>query len=465
MNPIRSSVIAALTLASGMVSATEGDLDLSFDGDGKQTVVFDGTALAFSASVTSGNAIYLVGAAQGEKLDTPYGIAIARLLKDGAPDETYDGDGKVFYQPYLGDTFMRAAAIQADGKLVVAGSAVVDTFPQDEYDMVVCRFDTVGIPDPEFGDAETPGCRAISFDLDDESTDFAESLLIQDDGKIVVVGSASENGLSRAVIARLRPNGSTDNTGPDAFGENGRVVLLPDAPSSAGLTDVTQASGGRLVASGTYSVNIDAADMLVFRLEADGSLDDSLNGVGVVQIAFDIGPAGFRRDEASAVHVFGDDSILVAGSAERGPGDVQMAVAKLTPEGAPDTSLDGDGKVAPMFCDACAQARALDMVVQADGRIVLAGPVNVSGAEEDFGIMQLMANGGDDDSFGDGGRAFVEFNLDGASRDIAHSVVLQNGRIVVAGAAEAPGIDTNVFAVARLESDLIFADGFGFDDE
>ncbi len=460
MTPIQRGIVTALALASGLASAAEGDLDLSFDTDGKQTIAFDGTAFAYSATVAAGDAIYLIGTAAAETPDTPPGIAIARLLKNGALDVSFDGDGKVFHQPYIGETVMTAAAVQPDGKLVTAGFAAVDTFPDTDYDMAVCRFETDGTLDAGFGDDETPGCRAVGINLDGTNNDFAQALLIQDDGKIVIAGGASEDGLIRAVIVRLRPDGTTDSTGDDAFGEFGVANLLPAASNSVDLTGLAQASDGKIVAVGTIRVSPVDANPIVFRVDTTGTLDTSLGGGGIVDVPFDLGPPGFRVDEANAVHVLADDSILIAGSAQYSAIDTRIAVAKLTALGVLDTGFDGDGKRSPPFCDQCFSARAFDMTVQPDGRIVLAGPVEASGAEADFGVMRLMPDGEDDNSFGGGGRTRVEFDLDGASRDVAQGVALQNGRVVVAGYAKAPGVETNHFAVARLESsDLIFANG------
>jgi uncharacterized delta-60 repeat protein len=105
--------------------------------------------------------------------------------------------------------------------------------------------------------------------------------------------------------------------------------------------------------------------------------------------------------------------------------------------------------------DAVSAANA--MVLQADGRIVLAG--STAGTGFDWRLTRLNPDGLPDAGFGTGGVVTTDF---GGDYDIANAVALQpDGRIVVAGTEGASsGIDRD-FAVARYNPDGSLDTGFG----
>src|SRR5262249_3024760 len=114
----------------------DGSLDTSFDGDGKQTVAFD---LGFSNSDTANSLaidpqgrIVLVGC--GQRRHGDYDFAVARLNPDGSLDTSFDGDGKqtVAFDRGGGNNDQAfAMAIDAQGRIVLAGSAQLDITNDD----------------------------------------------------------------------------------------------------------------------------------------------------------------------------------------------------------------------------------------------------------------------------------------------------------------------------------------------
>ncbi|RYX80306.1 hypothetical protein EON83_29255 [bacterium] len=85
-----------------------------------------------------------------------------------------------------------------------------------------------------------------------------------------------------------------------------------------------------------------------------------------------------------------------------------------------------------------------DIALQSDGKIVSAG-----GVSGNFSVSRYNTNGTLDTSFGSGGTVLTDFG--GGSSDKAFGVVIQsNGKILVAGYSNAPGVTS--FAVARYNS-------------
>src|SRR2546425_487768 len=108
--------------------------------------------------------------------------------------------------PYAG------VALQADGKVVIAGgcTSLPDCFSSSSPDFVVARLLTDGSIDTSFGSG---GVARTDFT---GQTDFAQALLLQPDGRIVVTGRADQN----IVLARFDGAGALDST----FGTGGKTV-------------------------------------------------------------------------------------------------------------------------------------------------------------------------------------------------------------------------------------------------
>ena len=91
-------------------------------------------------------------------------------------DESFDGDGKLTLA-FSGNAYATAAAVQPDGKLIVAGCASNG----NDDDFALARFNADGTLDTTFGD---DGKITTDFGHDETIT----SLVIQSDGKIVAGG-------------------------------------------------------------------------------------------------------------------------------------------------------------------------------------------------------------------------------------------------------------------------------------
>jgi uncharacterized delta-60 repeat protein len=99
---------------------------------------------------------------------------IAKRLKNGSPDSSYGNNGFSVSVPFSG----AHAAMQSDGKIVVAGSSnnEVDYI---HMDISIARFNTNGSLDNTFN-----GNGEITIDWG--SSEMAGNVAIQKDGKIIV---------------------------------------------------------------------------------------------------------------------------------------------------------------------------------------------------------------------------------------------------------------------------------------
>ena len=282
--------------------------------------------------------------------------------------------------------------------------------------------------------------------------DTAYAAAVDGTGNVVMAGATS-NGQS--ALAGITRTGGIDPGfgGPDGF------VLYNLSSSTDSLLSLVRMSDGRYVGCGVYFNTLGTAnDFIVARFMSDGSLDTTFNGTGYAVTPFALsGPGGDLFDQCNAVAVDADGSIVAAGvTDENGPPHV--ALARYTADGALDGGFGAGGIVdinAGASSNASSEAHAL--LIQPDGKLLVAGYATGTG-NSDFLVMRLHADGTFDSAFGSNGIVRTPI---GPGEDIANAMVLQpDGRIVVAGTAVATD-NRHDFAIARYTNTGALDPSFG----
>ena len=219
----------------------DGSLDASFTLSGRVSIDFDGgaagDAVAKGVAVDAAGRIVIGGYANfGGNID----FAVARLLSSGQLDTGFSGDGRARLGFDLG-----GGNVDVASSLTLHGNRIVMAGGADQAigaDMAVARLLDDGSPDPSFG---FDGRTVIPFDLVPAGNDHTESLVVQPNGKLLLVGStvAGTDFHPVAAIARLRDDGSLDSQ----FGAFGKAWF--DDPRTLIFSDVAL-QGSRIVAGG-----------------------------------------------------------------------------------------------------------------------------------------------------------------------------------------------------------------------
>lgn len=295
--------------------------------------------------------------------------------------------------------------------------------PQGVTAPMLARLRPDGSLDPGFGDGGLVQPKP-RFARRDVLYDVA----VQRRGRIVAVGARNEDkfGTSAAIVVAYRPDGSIDRS----FGAGGEVALWGTHRGIAytGLRDVVALPNGKLLASGYRRGNL----MLV-RLNRDGSFDRGFGSGGIAM-------ASIERNGAcvapciigSSVEVESGGRIVVLAT-NRSVGST-FAVARFTQGGRLDRSFAGDG----IFLAPTKLSNAFDLALQPGGGIVVAGRAfrpwsKVPRSEYSFAAVRLTAGGRLDRTFGKG----VE-TLPLGLNSVALAALTQPGRgVVVAGGVQA----------------------------
>jgi len=287
---------------------TDGSLDTTFSGDGKVTTpIGSGFEVAYSVVLQSDGKIVAAGYSDN---GTNNDFAVVRYNTNGSLDTSF-GTGGIVTTPIgsSGDEG-RSVVLQSDGKIVAAGYSHNGT----NYDFAVVRYNTNGSLD-------------ISFDTDGKVTtpiglrnDFAHSVVLQSDGKIVAAGS-SDNGTNYDfAVVRYNTEGSLDTS----FGTGG-IVTTPIGSSDDDAYSVVLQSDGKIVAAG-ISDNGTNYDFAGVSYQTDGSLEAIITT-----------PIGSSYEVANSVVLQSDGKIVAAGYSHNGTNNdfavVRYSANTPAPEG------------------------------------------------------------------------------------------------------------------------------------
>jgi uncharacterized delta-60 repeat protein len=300
----------------------------------------------------------------------------------------------------------------------------------------------------------------------EEVRDSGVTVAVDKAGLIVIAGSTDDGDDTSFAVSRLKSDGTPDSS----FGTNGRCVL--PLPSTDAMQDpygtafsVSFDSQGRILVAGSINdLNDDEEFIRMFavtRITVDGQQDTSYGDNGWAIVGF--GLEG-QQDFLVAACLDVKGRLVLAGYTDRGDGDYDFAVARLTPTGTLDVSFSGDGRAVFDFNVGGSNSdRAFAVTVDKAGRVLVAGSVAVSEGDTDFGVVRLNEDGTLDRRFDKDGRVTVAFNrLPGRKGvDDAFDVAVDKaGRILVAGRIQASPGDVD-FAVVRLNQSGQLTRDFG----
>jgi uncharacterized delta-60 repeat protein len=311
---------------------------------------------------------------------------------------------------------------------------------------------TAGDLDPTFG---TGGM--VMTDLN-RSTDIANAVAVQADGKLIVVGQTYKNNdysTEDFAVARYNTDGTLDTT----FGRGGKVRTdfpgLAAVPSSV----VIQPDGKIVVAGGAFPLFTFLGNFELVRYNPNGSLDRSFGNGGIVTTTFPQGSYAFD------VALQPDGKIIAVGTVfvDFNPGDqsdTDFALARYNPDGSLDTTFGNGGTVMTDFF--ANEDDAFSVLIQPDGKIVAVGSANNPASYYDFAAVRYLINGTIDTSFGVAGKVSTDFGDQNFDR--ARSAALQSdGRIVAAGFAISQNGGVQNFAVARYTANGVLDTTFSGD--
>lgn len=369
---------------------------------------------------------------------TSVALPLTFTLRGAAGDvDTSFGAARPLAPGGITDDYVRGVAVQADGKVVVAGFGVFSAATGTDF-MLVRHLRDGGL-DTRFGKG---GKVSTAFGNGGRS-DEAQAVAVQPDGKILVAGSSDQGATGYDfALARYLPDGSLDA----GFGREGRVTTSFGNGADKAYALLLQPDG-RIVLAGDSHQGANGSDFALARYNGDGSLDASFGNGGKVLTA--IGSDSSRETAyALALQTFGGVSRIVAVGGE---GDF-IAAAYRT-DGTLDRGFGKAGIVRGVFGSVTGAARGV--VVTDDNELVLAGH-----RDHDFAAVRLLADGRLDPDFGTAGRAVVAVSA--SNWDEATALVRQvDGRLLLGGWVYTGNSSSADTVLLRLNADGSRDEAFG----
>jgi uncharacterized delta-60 repeat protein len=264
-------------LAAGNISAgtgldfalnrynADGTSDTTFGTNGKKAIDVGSGDSLYGALVQPDGKIVLTGTSAYTNGST---YTLVRLNADGTFDTTFSGDGKATPAVTSGTLSLNGAlAVQADGKILLGGHISTTT---GAYDMTLLRFTADGNLDTSFN-----GTGSVTLRSDNGFPRSINLVSVQKDGKILALGNAqSDSQADHIMIMRFLPDGSLDQTF-GTKGMTDTAIPHATANSYAGAANLLVQPDGKILLVGADGST--GGDFILVRYNADGSLDGTFS--------------------------------------------------------------------------------------------------------------------------------------------------------------------------------------------
>lgn len=339
-------------------------------------------------------------------------------------DTTFDTDGLV-NNPISNTPSIQNAydgILQPDGKMIYVGRYIDNVGFNKGF---VVRYNTDGTKDTSFANGGfsilgTYGFQSVALQIDGKiivvgtssvyrltangivdltfnSTGYktislagqnmnVKCVSVQSDNKIVVSGYISNGTNNDLAVARLNTDGTLDTT----FDTDGIYTFISSSIDN-GFTHKIQADG-KIVIVGDTGATTAAKNFLIVRLNINGSLDTSFNSVG-----YSITDFSSSVDYARDIQILPDNSILVLGSSAG-----NVALSKYTSMGVLDTAFNTTGKktfVMPVSLSTLTSSTSLHdflkFKVLSTGEVLISSTTNTN-----YSILKLNTSYSLDTTFG-----------------------------------------------------------------
>lgn len=404
-----SLILASTSMFSFAQNPGDHDTDFGVSGYEVSDMVANTGEVYLNMITLANDKIVMVGYTDDDNQD----ILVARFLADGGPDPDFANNGVLQIDASIGANDEAFGVTElADGKLLITGIMV----GSKSWDGFLMRIEENGDIDLGFG-TTTPG--RTNFNAGDQLTAYGKEIIVLEDNSILVGGSASFSGQMDMCVFKFTQGGGLDESFASSgvaileigieneeltcmdLTENGLIMLggtsvfegvqqgivaqlssfgTPTSFAGTGyysfelnegtneVNDLFVDENDKIVAAGATGIapNIDG---LIFRLNNDGSLDETFSSDGFQYSD----PGATTALRFMKVFPYGTDGIMACGFNN---GNLKEAYAFLMQaNGSPDGDFGGNGDAAVGFAIAINTISAPGAAIQSDGSVLIGGHI------------------------------------------------------------------------------------------
>ena len=374
---------SAALFISSIAIAAPGDIDRTFGSNGILITPHGSVSEVGQSVVQSDGKFIVVGANAGD-------FYVARLSPNGVFDATFDLDGQATIAVSPRDDRASGVFIQSDGKILICGSTRSES---STWDFAVVRLNSDGSLDTSF---DSDGIKITAITSAD---DFADAVIAQPDGKIIVAGQSMTSQMNMIVV-RYNTDGS-----PDMSFDGDGIATAQFQEGASTSADVRLQADGKIVVAGATAVGsiFSLNSFGVARFNSNGTLDSGFAGDGTAFI--DVRNGAAQQNAAENLLIQPDGKIVVSGNTNSGFGaGNDFAVLRLNTNGTLDPTFGTGGKVITSIGPNDDFVKSL--AIQADGKLLVGGEGR-TGSSSSFTLVRYKTNGSLDPLFGINGISFV----------------------------------------------------------
>ncbi|RKI20120.1 hypothetical protein D7Y15_01800 [Corallococcus sp. AB030] len=264
--------------------------------------------------------------------------------------------------------------------------------------------------------------------------------------RVVDLSASADLAGSSPSLASFVPPGDFD----PSFGAGG-IALYELSGATLGTDSVLVQPDDRIVVTGSFRTNT-GCGVYAARYNADGTVDTTFaGGMGLVTTTL---ASGLCNASSARGALQPDGKIVIASTRDQGAA-TDFALVRYTASGAPDTTFGSGGLVIynyVMF------DHAIDVAIQPDGRILLAGSSS-NNTNLDFVVARFTSTGALDSTFGVGGRATYDFPS-GRNDSMTDMALQPDGKVLAVGLTYAIGASPD-FGLVRFTASGALDSSFG----
>ncbi len=320
------------------------------------------------------------------------------------------------------DDYLQKILPLPDGKILAIGWCTSTTVGLTEF--CVARYTSVGVLDTTYGPTGSGIARTTIFG---SSTNKAYGATLQPDGKLVVAGGCETD---KFCVVRYTSNGSPDNTFGSAA--DGRAFSVVGSGAARGLDVVVQGDGKVLVLGECENAGVNSFCLARF-LSTGMGLDSSFGG-GTGRVIVTVGNVTsplVPKDYPTALALQSDGQIIAVGDCWDGTKQ-RFCIARFNTDGTFDTTFSSDGRNTTSI--GTADDLAKSVAIQGDGRIVVGGQCyNTAANNYDFCVARYNLAGNLHLAFGTAGKVLQSVSAGDIDRG-GYITLQPDGKILQAGA-------------------------------
>ncbi len=352
---------------------------------------------------------------------------------DGTLDETYGISGKISLQISAADFFIYDAKILEDQSIICTG--LIKETSLSSQDIFVAKISSDGKFDTNFN-----GVGWISIDIDGKNQ-YAKSLALQMDGKIVVAGYHFNGSNFDMSVVRLNENGSLDND----FDSDGMLTLNFGSTDNVNKVLITQ--DNKILLAGRIYNGINS-DIAIVKLNNNGSFDSDfgVNGVSAIDLS--------NKNEYVYDALMDGDKIVVGGEGDVDDNSVFL-IAKYNSDGSLDMTFGTNGYSIKQVGSKYSSVNSIKKMI--NGNYILAGGTDINN-EDEFSLVSFNKSGELNIDFSEDG--ILTFNPKTGNEYLKNLIIQEDGKIIAAGNVAGNGSISD-FGIMRLQADGNIDDTFG----